>query len=148
MNEIARILLVDDDPRDVELTIEALSENRLANEVVVVNDGEEALEYLFRNGRHADRAPGNPAVTFLDLKLPKISGIEVLRRIRGDGALRTLPVVILTSSREERDLVEGYRTGANAYVVKPVEFTAFINAVRELGLFWAIMNEPPPYNRA
>jgi CheY-like chemotaxis protein len=148
MSELARILLVEDDPRDVELTIEALGENRLANEVVVVNDGEEALEYLLHNGRYAGRPSGNPAVIFLDLKLPKISGIEVLRRIRSDTGLRTLPVVILTSSREERDLVEGYRTGANAYVVKPVEFAAFVNAVKELGLFWAIMNEPPPYSRA
>src|SRR6185295_15712446 len=126
MSELKRVLLAEDSPKDVELTLAALDEHHLANEVVVVHDGAEAMEYLTRTGRFASRAPGNPAVVLLDLKMPKVDGLEVLRRMRADQALRTIPVVMLTSSREEKDLVESYRLGANAYVVKPVAFEAFM----------------------
>jgi CheY-like chemotaxis protein len=143
-SELKRILLVEDDPRDVELTLTALEENNLANEVLVVHDGEEALEHLHRRGKYKLRNPGNPAVILLDLKLPKIDGLEVLRQIRTDDMLKMIPVVILTSSREERDLVDTYKLGVNAYVVKPVNFNEFVIAVKEIGLFWAIINEPPP----
>ncbi|HKQ57009.1 MAG TPA: response regulator [Candidatus Eisenbacteria bacterium] len=142
--EIKRVLLAEDNPNDVELTLAALAENRLANDVVVVRDGAEAWEYLCREGRYAQRPPGSPAVVLLDLKMPKIDGLEVLRRMRADEALRSVPVVMLTSSREERDLLESYRLGVNAYVVKPVAFEAFMSSVSSLGLFWAVVNEPPP----
>jgi len=142
--ELKRILLVEDDPRDLELTMEALSENGLANEVLAVRDGEEALDYLNRRAGFASRLAGNPAVILLDLKLPKVDGIEVLRAIRVDDKLKMIPVVVLTSSRQDRDLVETYRLGVNAYVVKPVNFPDFIAAVKQIGLFWAIINEPPP----
>jgi CheY-like chemotaxis protein len=144
MAELKRILLAEDNPKDVELTLTALEEHNLANEVVVVNDGAEALDYLYRRGKFAMRAKTNPAVVLLDLKMPKMDGLEALRTIKADERLKTIPVVILTSSREEKDLVETYKLGVNAYVVKPVDFQQFIEAVKELGAFWAIVNEPPP----
>lgn len=144
MNTFKNILLAEDNPKDVELTLEALGEHNLANDVIVANDGAEALDYLYRRGKHEHRAQGNPAVVLLDLKMPKVDGIQVLKTIKNDEALKTIPVVVLTSSREERDLVETYRLGVNAYVVKPVEFQEFVKAVSQLGVFWAIVNEPPP----
>jgi CheY-like chemotaxis protein len=144
MNELKRILMAEDDPKDVELTLAALEENNLANEVVVVRDGSEALDYLRRAGDYAQRPQGNPALILLDLKMPKVDGLQVLQEIRGDRALKPIPVVILTSSREERDLVESYNLGVNAYVVKPVDFGEFVSAVQEIGLFWAVLNEAPP----
>lgn len=144
MNPLKSILLVEDNPNDVELTLEALAELNLTNEVVVVSDGSEALDYLYLRGRFKMRAGGNPAVVLLDIKLPKVDGLEVLRTMRGDEDLKTVPVVMLTSSREEQDVVESYRVGVNAYVVKPVDFQQFMHAVKQLGVFWAIINEPPP----
>lgn len=141
---IKKILLAEDDPRDVELTLEALSDNCLANDIVVVNDGEAALDYLFQRGRFQAREPGNPVVVLLDLKMPKVSGIDVLQQIKADGRLKTIPIVVLTSSREEPDLTRCYDLGVNAYVVKPVDFMDFMNAVKGLGVFWAAINEPPP----
>lgn len=142
--KLKRILLVEDNANDAELTLEALSEHKLANEVDLVRDGAEALDYLYQRGKYAGRDDGNLAVILLDLKLPKVDGLEVLRTIKSDDKLKYLPVVVLTSSREENDLVESYRLGVNAYVVKPVNFSEFINAVKEVGAFWAIVNEPPP----
>jgi CheY-like chemotaxis protein len=142
--ELKRILLVEDNPNDAELTLVALGENVLANQVERVEDGEEALDYLYCRGKYAARMAGNPAVVLLDLKLPKVSGLEVLKAVKTDPKLRAIPVVVLTSSGEEQDLVESYRLGVNAYVVKPVSFPAFASAVRELGMFWAVLNEPPP----
>ena len=139
-----RILLVEDDPKDVELTLTALDEYNLANEVVVARDGAEALDYLYCRGSFADRPADNPAVLLLDLKLPKVDGLEVLQQIKSDENLRVVPVVVLTSSREEKDMVTSYKLGVNAYVVKPVDFHEFVNAIKELGMFWAIINEPPP----
>ena len=144
MSELKRILLAEDNPADLELTLEALGQNRLANEVVTVRDGEEALNYLFRRGSFAGRTDGNPAVILLDLKMPKVDGLQVLREVKADESLRQIPIVMLTSSREEQDLVDSYRLGANAYVVKPVDFGRFVDAVRQLGMFWAVVNEPPP----
>jgi CheY-like chemotaxis protein len=144
MSALGRILLVEDDPKDVELTLTALEEYHLANEVVVTRDGEEALDYLYRRSAFSNRSNDNPAVLLLDLKLPKIDGLEVLQRIKSDDRLRLIPVVVLTSSHEEKDMVASYRLGVNAYVVKPVDFHEFVNAIRELGIFWAIINEPPP----
>lgn len=144
MAEIKRILLAEDNPNDVELTLAALAENHLANEVVVVRDGAEALDYLHRRGVFKLRTEGHPAVVLLDLKLPKVDGLEVLEQVKTDPALKTVPVVMLTSSREEQDLVRSYNLGANAYVVKPMEFHEFVNAIKEVGLFWAIVNQPPP----
>ena len=144
MNDLKRILLVEDDPKDVELTLTGLGEYNLANEVVVARDGEEALDYLYRRGDFASRANGNPAVVLLDLKLPKINGFEVLEQVRAEENLKMIPVVVLTSSHEERDLVASYKLGVNAYVVKPVDFHQFVNAVKELGVFWAVINQPPP----
>lgn len=138
-----RILLVEDSSEDVELTLEALSAHQLVNEVVVVNDGVAALDYLFRRGAHQERDPSNPALVLLDLKLPRLNGHEVLRAIRQEPDTARVPVVILTSSREEADLAQGYHEGANAYVVKPVHFRDFIEAVGQLGVFWALVNEPP-----
>jgi CheY-like chemotaxis protein len=138
MDILGRILLVEDDPRDVELTLTALEEYNLANEVVVVHDGEEALDYLSFRGQFQNRNSENPAVMLLDLKLPKVDGLEVLKQVKSDSKLRTIPVVVLTSSREERDVVASYKLGVNAYVVKPVDFHAFVNAIRELGQFWAV----------
>jgi CheY-like chemotaxis protein len=144
MSNLDRILLVEDDPNDVELTLSALAENGLANEVVVTRDGQQALDYLFRRGAYASREEGNPTVMLLDLKLPKVDGIEVLKRVKDDPHLKIIPVVVLTSSREEQDLVKSYNSGTNAYVVKPVDFHEFVEAVRELGLFWTVVNHPPP----
>jgi CheY-like chemotaxis protein len=144
MNELARILIVEDDPKDVDLTLTALEEYNLANEVVVTRDGEEALDYLYCRGNFKMRTGDNPAVLLLDLKLPKVDGLEVLQQIRSDEKLKLIPVVVLTSSREERDMVASYKLGVNAYVVKPVDFHEFVNAIKELGIFWAVINEPPP----
>lgn len=143
MNEIRQILLAEDNPHDAELTLAALAEHHLANQVVVVSDGAQALDYLRSNGRFVGRAPGNPVVVLLDLKMPKVDGLEVLRVVKGDPALRTIPVVMLTSSREEADLVRSYQLGTNAYVVKPVGFQEFVDVVKQLGFFWAVINEPP-----
>ena len=144
MAQLGKILLVEDDPHDVELTLTALAENHLTNEIVVVRDGAEALDYLYRRGSYGSREAGNPAVILLDLKLPKVDGLEVLKREQPDPDLRTVPVVMLTSSREEQDLAESYDSGSNAYVVKPVGFVDFVEAFGELGLFWAVVNQPPP----
>ena len=144
MNSLKRILLVDDSPRDTELALNALESYKLANEVVALRDGAEALDYLYRRGEFAGRANGHPAVILLDLKMPKVDGLEVLRQIKGDPALKMIPVVVMTSSREEQDVVNSYQLGVNAYVVKPVKFHEFIEAVKLVGGFWAILNEPPP----
>ena len=138
------ILLVEDDPRDLELTLVALERSQLANEVVIVRDGEAALEYLQRQGPYAERPEGNPAVVLLDLKLPKVNGLEVLQVVRSTEGLRSVPVVMLTSSHEETDVLRSYELGVNAYVVKPVEFKQFVEAIADLGIFWAVLNEPPP----
>jgi CheY-like chemotaxis protein len=138
------ILLVEDDLRDLELTLIALERSQLANDVVVVRDGAAALEYLHREGDWAGRAEGNPAVVLLDLKLPKVNGLEVLKEVRATPSMRSLPVVMLTSSHEETDVLRSYELGVNAYVVKPVEFKQFVAAIAELGVFWAVLNEPPP----
>ena len=144
METLGRILLVEDDPKDVELTLTAWDEYNLANEVVVVADGEQALDYLYYRGNFLGRARENPAVLLLDLKLPKVDGLEVLKQVKSDATLRMIPVVVLTSSHEEKDMVASYRLGVNAYVVKPVDFHEFVNAIKELGVFWAVVNEPPP----
>ena len=144
MAQLGRILLVEDDPKDVDLTLTALEEYKLANEVVVTGDGEEALDYLYCRGNFETRNNDNPAVLLLDLKLPKVDGLEVLQQIKSDEKLKMIPVVVLTSSREERDMVASYKLGVNAYVVKPVDFHEFVNAIKELGVFWAIINEAPP----
>ena len=144
MSELGRVLLVEDDPRDVELTLTALDESNLANEVVVARDGQKALDYLYCRGEFSTRSNGNPAVMLLDLKLPKVDGLEVLQQIRSDQRLKLIPVVVLTSSREEKDMIRSYNLGVNAYVVKPVDFHEFVNAIKELGVFWAVINEPPP----
>jgi CheY-like chemotaxis protein len=143
MDTLKSILLVEDSVRDVELTLAALAEYNLANEVVVARDGEEALDYLYRRGNFRLRAVGNPAVVLLDLKMPKIDGLEVLRQMKSDDELKTIPVVMLTSSREEQDLMRSYKLGANAYVVKPVDFQQFVDAIKQVGVFWALINEPP-----
>jgi CheY-like chemotaxis protein len=137
-------LLVEDDPKDIDLTLRALAQYNLANEVVVARDGEEALDYLFHRGDFASRSSDNPAVLLLDLKLPQVDGLEVLQQIKADEQLKLIPVVVLTSSHEENDVVASYRLGVNAYVVKPVDFHQFVEAIKELGAFWAIINEPPP----
>lgn len=144
MAKIRTILLAEDNPKDVELTLEAMAESNLANQVVVVKDGVEVLEYLRSQGAYKLRKPGNPAVILLDIKMPRMDGIEVLRIIRSDTALKKIPVVVLTSSSEEKDLLTTYELGVNAYVVKPVDFNQFMNAVKEIGVFWAILNELPP----
>lgn len=141
-----RILLAEDDPKDVELTINALDEYNLANDILVVRNGVEALDYLYRRGAFAQEPDGNPIVILLDLKMPKVDGIQVLRQIKSDKHLQMIPVVVLTSSNESQDLETCYQLGANAYVVKPVKFTDFVEAVREVGVFWALINEPPPNN--
>lgn len=138
------ILLVEDNPKDLELALIALERSQLANEVVVVRDGAEALDYLNCQGSFADRQSGNPAVVLMDLKLPKVDGLEVLAYIRETDNLKSLPVVMLTSSKEEQDLLRSYSLGVNAYVVKPVEFKEFVQAIADLGIFWAVLNEPPP----
>ena len=144
MSTLGRILMVEDDPKDVELTLTALEEYNLANEVVVTRDGEEALDYLYCRGNFSMRPNDNPAVILLDLKLQKVHGLEVLEQVKSDEKLRMIPVVVLTSSREEIDMVASYKLGVNAYVVKPVDFHEFVNAIKELGIFWAVINEPPP----
>ena len=144
MADLKPILLVDDSPNDIELTLAALAENHLANEVVVARDGAEALDYMYRRGIFKLRAEGNPAVVLLDLKLPKVDGMQVLETIKRDENLKQIPVVMLTSSQEERDLLRSYKLGVNAYVVKPVDFKAFVDEVKNLGLFWAVINHPPP----
>lgn len=138
------ILLVEDNPKDLELTLIALGKSNLANEVIAVRDGVEAIDYLLRQGPYVGRPEGNPAVVLLDLKLPRVDGLQVLERIRSEPQLDRLPVVILTSSQEEQDVLKSYRLGVNAYVVKPVGFKEFIDAVQDLGIFWAVVNEPPP----
>ena len=144
MSMLGRILLVEDDPKDVELTLTALEEYNLANEVVVARDGAEALDYLYCRGAFTTRSNDNPAVLLLDLKLPKVDGLEVLQQVKSDEQLRIIPVVVLTSSREEKDMVASYRLGVNAYVVKPVDFHEFVDAIKELGVFWAVINQAPP----
>jgi CheY-like chemotaxis protein len=144
MSRLGRILMVEDDPKDVELSLTALEDYTLANEVIVTRDGEQALDYLYCRGEYQTRSRGNPAVMLLDLKLPKVDGLEVLKQIKSDGELRMIPVVVLTSSKEEKDMVASYQLGVNAYVVKPVDFHEFVNAIKELGVFWAVINEPPP----
>ncbi len=144
MIETKRILFVEDNLNDIELTLNALQENGLANEVVVTHDGVEALAYLRRTGAYAERTPGLPVVVLLDVKLPKIDGLEVLRQMRADPDLRTVPVVMLSSSHEEKDLLQSYSLGTSAYVVKPVDFYEFVATIKHLGLFWGIINEPPP----
>jgi len=142
--EVKRILIVDDSPKDVELTIAALAEKNLANEVDVAEDGVEALDYLYKRGKFAEYANGNPAVILLDIKMPRMNGIEVLKHIRSDSKFKFIPVIMVTSSREEKDLVESYKLGANSYVVKPVDIVQFIDAIKALGQYWAIINQPPP----
>ena len=144
MNRLGRILMVEDDAKDVELTMTALEDFNLANEVIVTRDGEKALDYLYCRGEFAARDCENPAVILLDLKLPKVDGLEILRQVKTDENLRMIPIVVLTSSKEEKDMVASYKLGVNAYVVKPVDFHDFVNAIRELGAFWAVINEPPP----
>ena len=139
-----RILLADDNPNDVELALCALEELGMAEAVAVVRDGEEALDYLLRRGQYTAREPGNPDVAVLDLKMPKVNGLQVLEEVKADPGLRSIPAVMLTSSREERDLVASYRAGANAYIVKPVDFEKFVQAVKDIGSFWGGVNEPPP----
>lgn len=144
MNTLGRILLVEDDPKDVELTLTALEDYNLANEVVVTRDGQEALDFLYRRAQFSTRSQENPAVILLDLKLPKVDGLQVLQQIKSDERLKTVPVIVLTSSHQEKDVMRSYQLGVNAYVVKPVDFHEFVNAVKELGVFWAVINEPPP----
>ena len=144
ISSFKKILLAEDDPRDVELTLAALKEHNLANQVAVVHDGAEALDYLYCRGKFKTRANGHPVLVLLDLKLPKVSGLEVLKIIKADEHLKIIPVVVLTSSRETPDVAECYRHGVNAYVVKPVDFAEFMKAVKQLGIFWASINEPPP----
>jgi len=144
MSKLRRILLVDDSPRDIELATDALESNNLANGIIALRDGAEALDYLFCRGQFSGRTDGYPAVILLDLKMPKVDGLEVLRQVKSDPNLRMIPTVIMTSSREEQDLVKSYGLGANAYIVKPVNFQEFVDSVRQIGAFWAILNEPPP----
>jgi CheY-like chemotaxis protein len=144
MSELKPILLAEDTPEDAELIIEALADSNLANRVTHVKDGVEAMEYLRCEGKYRTRRPGNPAVAVLDIKMPRMDGIDVLRAIRSDPALQLIPVVMLTSSREEHDLIRSYKLGSNAYVVKPVKFSEFVEAVKQLGIFWAMLNELPP----
>jgi CheY-like chemotaxis protein len=142
--DLRPILLVEDNPKDLELTMAALGRCQLANDIIVARDGAEALDYLYVRGGHHNRPPGDPAVVLLDLKLPKVDGLEVLETLKKDPRQRQIPVVMLTSSREERDLVKSYELGVNAFVVKPVDFQEFFKAIQDLGMFWAILNEPPP----
>ena len=142
--ELKRILLAEDNANDLELTLAALQQHKLANEIIAVRDGAEALDYLYRRGVFADRADDLPALVLLDLKMPKVDGLEVLKTVKADPRLQFIPVVMLTSSREEQDVVASYELGVNSYVVKPVDFAEFMEAVRQIGVFWAIVNEPPP----
>jgi two-component system response regulator len=143
MPALKRLLLVEDSARDAELILEALELARLANEVVHLRDGEQALDYLFRRGEYAGRTDAQPALVLLDLKMPKVDGMEVLRQMKSDEALKVIPIVMMTSSREEQDLARSYQLGVNAYVVKPLQFTDFVEAVKQVGAFWAILNETP-----
>lgn len=147
MPELRPILLVEDSPRDLELTLAALEKCQLANEIVIARDGAEAIDYRFGTGIHEGRPDGDPTVVLLDLKLPKVDGLEVLEKVKKHEKLRHIPIVMLTSSREEQDLVKSYELGVNAFVVKPVEFNEFFKAIQDLGVFWALLNEPPPGNR-
>jgi CheY-like chemotaxis protein len=142
--KVKRILIVEDSEQDIELTLAALGEHNIANEVDVARDGAEALDYLYRRGAFAGRASEMPVVILLDLKMPRVDGLEVLRQIKADPEMKKIPVVMLTSSREEQDLVRSYELGVNAYVVKPVNFQQFMESVKQLGCFWAVINEPPP----
>ena len=142
--EVKRILIVDDSAKDVELVIEALSEKNLANDVDIAEDGVEALDYLYKRGKFTGYENGNPAVILLDIKMPRMNGIEVLRHIRNDPKFKFIPVIMVTSSREEKDLIESYKLGANSYVVKPVDIIQFIDAIKTLGQYWAVINQPPP----
>ena len=144
MADLRPILLVEDNLKDIELTLAALAKCQLANDIVVARDGAEALEYLYCRGQYQDRLPGDPAVVLLDLKLPKVDGLEVLAKIKSDSLTRSVPVVMLTSSRAESDLVRSYELGVNAFVVKPVDFNAFFEAIQDLGMFWGVLNETPP----
>jgi CheY-like chemotaxis protein len=144
LRELRPILLVEDDANDVELTLTALAQHNLANKIVVLRDGALALDYLYRRGAYANRTESQPIVVLLDLKMPKVNGLDVLKQMKQDETLRLVPVVMLTSSREERDLVDSYQLGVNAYVVKPVSFNEFVSAIQGLGVFWALVNEPPP----
>jgi len=135
--------MAEDDPQDIELALIALKEYHLANDVVVTTDGEETLDYLYRRGKYADRPEKNPIVIFLDLKMPKISGLEVLQQVKSDPKLRTIPVVVMTSSDEDQDIIQSYTSGVNAYVVKPIAFDKFIEVVKQLGLFWVLTNKSP-----
>jgi CheY-like chemotaxis protein len=144
MDTLKRILLVEDNANDIELTLAALEQSRLANQVEVARDGAAGLDYLFRTGKYATRAEGNPAVVLLDIKMPKMTGLEVLAKVRAEPKMKMLPVVMLTSSREEGDLLLSYQLGVNAYIVKPVDFNRFVEAIKHVGLFWAVLNEPPP----
>lgn len=144
MSTIGRILLVDDSLRDTELALDALDQYHLANEVVTLRDGVEALDYLYRRGPFAGRTNGNPAVILLDLKMPRVDGMEVLQQVKSDPALRMIPIVVMTSSREEKDLLSSYQHGVNAYVVKPLNFHELVDAVKLVGGFWAVLNEAPP----
>lgn len=143
MHSLKRILLVEDSPRDAELILDALESNQLANEVVHVRDGADALDYLYRRAQFAERTDGQPALILLDLKLPRVDGLEVLRQIKGDPMMKAIPVVMMTSSRQEQDLVRSYELGVNAYVVKPMHFQEFVDAVQQVGGFWAVLNEVP-----
>ena len=147
MPDLRPVLLVEDNPKDLELTLAALAKCQLANDIVIARDGAEALDFLYARNQFAERHAGDPAVVLLDLKLPKVDGLEVLAQVKGDAEKRQIPVVMLTSSREERDVVESYNLGVNAFVVKPVEFKAFFEAIQDLGVFWAVLNEPPPGRR-
>jgi CheY-like chemotaxis protein len=144
MAPLKRILLAEDNEHDVELTLAALEEYNLANEVIVARDGAEALDYLYRRGKFAGHANGLPVVVMLDLKMPKVDGLEVLQQMKNDPQLKHVPVVMITSSREEQDLIRSYALGVNGYVVKPVDFQKFIESIKQVGFFWAIINEPPP----
>ena len=144
MTDPKRILLVEDSTKDVDLTLEALEEHKLANQVMVVRDGADALDYLFRRGQFADQADDLPMLVLLDLKMPKVDGLEVLRQMKADPVLKRIPVVMMTSSREQSDLIRSYELGVNSYVVKPVKFQGFIEAVKQLGVYWVLVNEPPP----
>lgn len=146
VQEIKKILLVEDNLNDIELTLDALSEHKLANSVDVVRDGEEALDYLFKRGKYEKRDGGSPTLVMLDIKLPKVSGLEILRQLKNDEKLKKIPIVMLTSSKENSDLEEAYRLGTNAYVVKPVDFHDFVDAVKHLGIFWGLINEAPIIN--
>lgn len=144
MSELARILLVEDSENDMQLTVAALAESGLVNELVWLRDGQEALDYLQRQGQYANRTEGHPAVVLLDLKMPRVDGLQVLAAVKGDARLRVIPIVVLTSSNEESDVVRSYGLGVNAYVVKPVGFSDFVSALKDLGVFWAVLNQPPP----